>query len=193
MSIHEEGDPGDTKHILQQVLALQDDIKKWCYRFLKNQEEAEDAARDVVLKALKAEFLQSPSRYSGKASIKTWLYHIACNHCNNLINREKRPISTDEDKFPELGDDRESPVEVTVVNRVFCQQLLDAVERKAVSRKPPWDTDDYLIFELRYDDEKRTWPEIAKILDKPVDTVKWHFYNHVLPTLKEVEQEFKQC
>jgi RNA polymerase sigma-70 factor (ECF subfamily) len=173
----------DAQQRLRQVAECQDYIYQLCYRFLRHEEEAKDAAQDVFLLAQK-----SLPRFRGDSSLKTWLYHIAEKHCLNHLRR--KPIHSLEDEaFQELPD-RQAPVGGTVEDKVFYEQILAAVEQAARDRKPPWDSDDYFIFELYYGNEKLTWPQVAAILGKPVDTVKWHFYNHVLPTLKEVGKAF---
>ena len=48
-------------------------------RFLGDPQMAEDATHDVFLKAFRR-----LDQFRGDASIRTWLYRIAINHCQNL-------------------------------------------------------------------------------------------------------------
>jgi RNA polymerase sigma-70 factor (ECF subfamily) len=48
-------------------------------RFLGDPEKAEDATHDVFLKAFR-----KLDQFRGEASMRTWLYRIAINHCQNL-------------------------------------------------------------------------------------------------------------
>jgi RNA polymerase sigma-70 factor (ECF subfamily) len=48
-------------------------------RFLGDPEKAEDATHDVFLKAFR-----KLDQFRGEASLRTWLYRIAINHCQNL-------------------------------------------------------------------------------------------------------------
>src|ERR1039457_5429363 len=48
-------------------------------RFLGDPQKAEDATHDVFLKAFRR-----LDQFRGDASIRTWLYRIAINHCQNL-------------------------------------------------------------------------------------------------------------
>ncbi len=47
---------------------------------MRDPQKAEDATRDVFLKAF-----QRLDQFRGEASVRTWLYRIAINHCQNLI------------------------------------------------------------------------------------------------------------
>lgn len=168
--------------LVHQLVDCRDYVYRLCYRFLRHEDEAQDAAQDVFVQAYR-----NLHRFRGDSSLKTWLYHIAENHCLNRLRR--KPASSLEDEgFRELADS--SDAEEAVEQKVFYQQLRAAIEKKAKTRKPPWDSNDYFIFELYYGEEKMTWPQVAAILGKPVDTVKYHFYQHVLPTIKEVGEEF---
>src|ERR1017187_9969017 len=48
-------------------------------RFLGDPQKAEDATHDVFLKAIRR-----MDQFRGEASLRTWLYRIAINHCQNL-------------------------------------------------------------------------------------------------------------
>src|SRR3954447_22047814 len=48
-------------------------------RFLGDPQKAEDATHDVFLKAFR-----KLDQFRGEASMRTWLYRIAINHCRNL-------------------------------------------------------------------------------------------------------------
>ena len=48
-------------------------------RFLGDPQKAEDATHDVFLKAFR-----KLDQFRGEASLRTWLYRIAINHCQNL-------------------------------------------------------------------------------------------------------------
>src|SRR5208337_5495340 len=47
-------------------------------RFLGDPQKAEDATHDVFLKAFR-----KLEQFRGEASLRTWLYRIAINHCRN--------------------------------------------------------------------------------------------------------------
>ena len=70
---------------LKEALATYSDgIIKYCYSLLLDYHEAQDAAQDVMLTAIrKAAGLRNAN------AIKTWLYRIAYNTCMNKIRRKK--------------------------------------------------------------------------------------------------------
>src|SRR5438876_12181263 len=49
-------------------------------RLLSDPNKAEDATHDVFLKAFR-----KIDQFRGEASLRTWLYRIAINHCRNLL------------------------------------------------------------------------------------------------------------
>ncbi|EIT84389.1 RNA polymerase factor sigma C [Fictibacillus macauensis ZFHKF-1] len=57
----------------QQVLQL-------AFTYVKNKEIAEDLTQDIFVKCYKA-----LSTYNGTASLKTWLWKIAMNHCKDFL------------------------------------------------------------------------------------------------------------
>src|SRR5260370_21850637 len=48
-------------------------------RLLGNPQKAEDATHDIFLKAFR-----KLNQFRGESSLRTWLYRIAINHCQNL-------------------------------------------------------------------------------------------------------------
>jgi RNA polymerase sigma factor (sigma-70 family) len=67
-----------------------------CYRILGSTEDAEDALQETQLAAW-----QGLGRFERRASIRTWLYRVATNHCLNAL----RSARTD-DGSPPVPDPR---------------------------------------------------------------------------------------
>src|SRR5439155_15178675 len=62
-------------------------------RFLGDPTQAEDATHDVFLKAYR-----KLSEFRGDSAMRTWLYRITINHCNNLLhNWHKRNMVCNSD------------------------------------------------------------------------------------------------
>lgn len=75
----------------------------WCYRYVRNHEEALDLAQDVLLSAYRS--LES---FQGKARFSSWLFAIARNRCLNAV----KPVSLlrEEDVEPDgLPNPAEGP------------------------------------------------------------------------------------
>ncbi|WP_166246292.1 RNA polymerase sigma factor [Paenibacillus turpanensis] len=56
------------------------DIYRFCYYYLRNTEDAEDACQDTFMKAFRQE-------WRGIANVKAWLLRIALNTCRDLGKR----------------------------------------------------------------------------------------------------------
>ncbi len=65
-----------------------------CLRLLGDPQRAEDATHDVFLKAFRA-----MNQFRRQASVRTWLYRIAINHCQNLARSwHERNVHTQADE-----------------------------------------------------------------------------------------------
>ncbi|WP_314590341.1 sigma-70 family RNA polymerase sigma factor [Paenibacillus terrigena] len=69
------------------VESFQRPIYVYCYRLLRNAEEAEDAAQEILIKAY-----TSIQHYKARVSFSAWLYRIAHNYCMNLLKRRQRQV-----------------------------------------------------------------------------------------------------
>ncbi len=75
---------GDSLAVERLVGTYQQDVYRLALSILDDPHEAEDAAQETFLAALRA--LES---FQGAASFKTWLYAIAVNICRNRLQRHK--------------------------------------------------------------------------------------------------------
>jgi RNA polymerase sigma-70 factor (ECF subfamily) len=76
---------GDSSAIEHFVQTYQQDIYRLALSILDDSGEAEDAAQEALLAALRA--LDS---FQGDSSLKTWLYSIAVNICRTRLQHHKR-------------------------------------------------------------------------------------------------------
>lgn len=67
------------------VELYQNRVIKTCYRFLHNQDDAEDVAQDVFI-----EVYLSISGFREEAKLSTWIYRIATTKCLDFIRKKKR-------------------------------------------------------------------------------------------------------
>ena len=81
----------DSKAFTELIALYKVSVINTCFRFLPNQEDAEDIAQDVFV-----EVFQSIDHFRGDAKLSTWIYRIAVTKCLDEIkkrNRKKRITS----------------------------------------------------------------------------------------------------
>ena len=67
------------------INAYQQRVRNICFGFLKNTEDAEDAAQEVFI-----EILHSLERFRDESQISTWIHRIAVNKSLDMIRKMKR-------------------------------------------------------------------------------------------------------
>jgi len=139
---------GDSSYYVEVVQKYQQAIYRYCLRLLGNQQDAEDAAQDIFIKAF-----ESIMQYKNTVSFSSWLYKIAYRHCLNLLRKRKYQLRLLLRLFtPEVT--AESP-EQTMDNRLFSPQLMYALT--ALS------PEDRSMLILRIFEE-RTFEELGEIM-----------------------------
>jgi RNA polymerase sigma-70 factor (ECF subfamily) len=95
------GRSGDRTALEQLLAPHKGAVMALCHGILGHREDAEDAAQETVLRALRA-----LPRFRGDASFRTWLLRIAVNVCLNW-KRDRRPTTPledlDDDNLPETA------------------------------------------------------------------------------------------
>lgn len=123
-----------------------------CYSFMRNSQDAEDLTQEVFLRVYR-----NLSKFEGRSSLKTWIYRIAINTCQNEIRRLKRR--------PQLADtDMQTVAEflpaATTTEKEWQKINLHGQLATAFSQLRPEEFD---ILTLR-DVEERPYSEIAELL-----------------------------
>lgn len=129
-------------------------------RLLGDPAQAEDAAHDVFLKAFK-----KMDQFRGEANVRTWLYRITINHCQNLLQtwHRRHMVSNAEDVVWETSvSPEESPLEVLEIKELGerIQETLD--------RLP----EEYRLLLLLVADEKMSYGEIGELTGQSADAVR---------------------
>lgn len=75
---------GDEQAFRTIVERHQNRLVRLCHRYLRDREEALDAAQEVFIKAY-----QKAGTLDRKGELYTWLYRVATNHCLNKLRRHK--------------------------------------------------------------------------------------------------------
>src|SRR2546425_3333069 len=96
-------------------------------RMLGDPTQAEDATHDVFLKAYR-----KLGEFKGRSSVRTWLYRITINHCQNLLQtwHRRHIYTTDDDSVWErAAGSAESPLRLLETKELGqrIQKSLDAL------------------------------------------------------------------
>jgi RNA polymerase sigma-70 factor (ECF subfamily) len=134
---------------------LRPGILLYCESYLKNRDDGEEACQDTLLKAI-----QAFNTFEGRSSIKTWLYRIATNVCASYYHQRQRYTSINESEVEQLIEYAECEAVERCPFSSFIQ-MLSVQERNVMS--------------FRFLDELQ-FPEIAKVLDMNLSTVKMCYY-----------------
>jgi len=129
-------------------------------RMLGDATQAEDATHDVFLKAYR-----KLGDFKGQSSIRTWLYRITINHCQNLLQSwHRRHIhgTDDEAIWERAAGPADSP--------------LRALETKELGQRIQTTLDglpeEYRLLLLLVADEKLSYEEIASLTNQSTDAVR---------------------
>ncbi len=128
-------------------------VYRFCLRMLGNQEDAQDAAQDTMVKVMR-----NLHRYRSDWRFSTWVFGIARNTCIDEHRRRKRRRASSE---VEVVDKGPSPLEITEHGKK-AERL-----RAALDQLPPL----YREVLLLYHFEQLKYREIADLLDLPMGTV----------------------
>jgi RNA polymerase sigma-70 factor, ECF subfamily len=129
-------------------------------RFLGDPEKAEDATHDVFLKAFR-----KLDQFRGEASMRTWLYRIAINHCRNLQQAwHGRHVfsNADEAVWENTAAQTDSPLRVLEI-----KELGERI-RKTLEGLP----DEYRLLLLLVADQQLSYDQIGALTGQSSDAVR---------------------
>lgn len=139
----------------------------FCLRFLGDRAAAEDACQEVFLRAVKG-----LAKWDGRATVKTWLFTIARNHCVDLQRRGRHRKTESLDRASHEGDvplverlpgpDGERP------DRAHARKTLGAAIAEGLAHLPEEQRE---VFTLR-EQAGMAFGEIAAVTGVPENTVK---------------------
>jgi RNA polymerase sigma-70 factor (ECF subfamily) len=129
-------------------------------RFLSDPAKAEDATHDVFLKAFR-----HLDNFRGDANIKTWLYRITINHCQNIVQswHNRNVFSNAEDVVWErAGSADQNPLHQLETKELGerIQSTLDALP------------EEYRLLLLLVADERLSYDEVAELTGQTPDAVR---------------------
>ena len=152
-------------------------VYNFVYHLSRNAEEANDIAQEVFVKVWK-----NLKKFDQGQNFKTWLFSIARNTTIDFF-RKKKSISFGD---MEIGDDTSFEDSLTdsepLPDEIFEQKELGAFLEKALRVLPLEERTVILL----HDKEDLTFEEIAKVLGKPMNTVKSRYRRAIMAFRKEI-------
>lgn len=129
-------------------------------RLLGDPTQAEDATHDVFLKAFR-----HLAQFKGQSSLRTWLYRITINHCQNLLqcwHRRHMFSNADDALWETAACQIDSPFRVLEIKELGqrIQKTLDAL------------SEEYRLLILLVADEKLSYEEVGHLTHQTPDAVR---------------------
>jgi len=166
--------------INQFVRTYQSFIIHTALRFLKNYDDADDVAQEVFIKAL-----NSLPKFKRQSSLKTWLYKITVNMCQNELRKKKfvsifsfgKNNDSNEDDYFDVSSNDPKP------DSLLEFKETEAIFVKAYSMLPEKQRETFI---LRYFEEM-PYEEISKLLGTSVGGLKANYFQ----AIKKITEELK--
>jgi RNA polymerase sigma-70 factor, ECF subfamily len=129
-------------------------------RLLGDPTQAEDATHDVFLKAFR-----KLDQFKGKSSLRTWLYRITINHCQNLAqswHHRHMFSNADEAVWETTPGQADSPLRVLEI-----KELGERI-RKTLGQLP----EEYRLLLLLVADDKLSYEDVGHLTHQTADAVR---------------------
>jgi RNA polymerase sigma-70 factor (ECF subfamily) len=129
-------------------------------RFLGDATQAEDATHDVFLKAYR-----NLAKFRGDSEVRTWLYRITINHCQNLLQswHRRHMVNNVDDAIWETSvGPGESPLRV-IETKELGQRI-----QKTLDTLP----EEYRLLLLLVADEQLSYEEVGNLTNQTADAVR---------------------
>ena len=114
----QEESPFGTKAFKELVLLFQPFIHRFCFNYVKNENDAEELTQTILLKVY-----HNINKFKFDSKFKTWLYRIAVNQCTDLYNKDKRQAQLKKEMMEYRG---ETTPEDTHADRLAIKDDIDS-------------------------------------------------------------------
>lgn len=156
---HRYGDEAAFEEIYRQYAPM---VYNLAFRMAGSEPRAEDFSQEIFLR-----IHRHLGRFSGRSSLKTWIYRVALNHCRSRLSRKRfffQPLAEEQDDEVgvELRDGGRDPEDLALARDAGRQVGRALRELKPVFRE---------AVVLR-DLEGLTYEEIAEVLKVRIGTVR---------------------
>ena len=145
---------GDQAAMVDLVERYRPQVFGLCYRMLGHREDAEDAAQETFIRALK-----SLARWDARRDFEPWLLAIAGNRCRTaLAARTRRPAmrGIEEDQFVDRTPDMEAA-------KNLAEEVQLALERIRAEYREAF---------ILFHEHELSYEQIAEMLSRPLGTIK---------------------
>ncbi len=145
---------GDQAAMVRLVDRYQEMVFRLCYRMLGHRHDAEDAAQETFVRALR-----SLSNWDSGRSFEPWLLAIAGNRCRTMLAaRRRRPIAGGvvDDQFIDDSPDWQA-----------VRSLAEEVQRALQHIRPEF-REAFVLFH----ENEMSYDEIADAMQRPLGTIK---------------------
>ena len=176
-AIIKECQEGKNESFAYIVKAFQQQIFRFCYHLLGSTENAKDASSEIFMKT----FIHL-KRFDETQQFSSWLFRIAHNHCISILRKNKREWNFLQSQLLSARDtDYGSPNHEDHYDERLQKDKID----KALKALPHHYKAPLL---LRYQLEL-SYAEIAKVIDKPLSSVKVLIFRGKKELRKILQQE----
>lgn len=155
---HRYGDETAFEEVYRQYVQMAYNL---CLRMVGKPEEAEDLAQDVFLR-----IHRHLGRFSGRSTLKTWIYRVTINYCRSKLSRKRwftRTIQEeDEEGGVQLEDTARGPEENALANDDARTVM------RALQKVKPKFREAVVLRDL----EGMSYDEIAEVLKVRIGTVR---------------------
>lgn len=104
-------------------------IYNFAYRFLRNNEAAEDATQEVFMK-----MMNRAHQFNGEAKLSTWLFSITANLCRDYLRKADNKSKDDEETLVTIASSDDSPEE-QLAQRQEAERVRRALDQLTPEQK----------------------------------------------------------
>ncbi|MFA6252312.1 MAG: sigma-70 family RNA polymerase sigma factor [Candidatus Paceibacterota bacterium] len=147
-------------------------IYNFCYRYVGDQNIAEDITQETFVKVWK-----NISRFDKSKKFKTWIFQIAKNTCIDYLRKKKSiPFSNFENEDGENVFVDNFADNAPLPDEIFRRKDLSDFLERVIGELP---VNHKMVILMRYKDEL-TFKEISEILNESIDTIKSRYRRGII-------------
>ncbi|MCI9626657.1 MAG: sigma-70 family RNA polymerase sigma factor [Clostridia bacterium] len=158
---------GDMAAFEQLISNYQMKIYHIAYHMLSNEQDAEDAAQEAMIKAYR--YLGSFKEESG---FYTWIYRITHNICLDMLRRRKRSLTHETDLVKKDQDGQEAEMQIVDAKPQPEEQLMRQQVQNEMQNAIAELKENYRVVLVMRDIEGMSYDDIAAVLEISAGTVK---------------------